>query len=87
MGSTIGGVTERISNLPNSLKLSGEIIAIIGNTPTSNRNYHTNKLVRMLSEKTGVRLEYFYALNYYLSGVEKEFFTSVVLNIFNPVFI
>jgi hypothetical protein len=47
-GSTIGGVAERISNLPTSLKLSGEIIAMIGNAPTSNRNYHTNELVRML---------------------------------------
>jgi deoxyribonucleoside regulator len=76
-GSTIGGVAERISNLPTSLKLSGEIIAMIGNAPTSNRNYHTNELVRMLSEKTGLRPEYFYAPIYCYSESEKEFFTSV----------
>lgn len=57
-GSTIGNVILKMDHFPQKLK--AELVPLIGNAPTSNRNYHTNELVRMFAEKTKAKPFYIY---------------------------
>jgi deoxyribonucleoside regulator len=75
-GSTIGDVVSNIARSNLNRALSGKIVPIIGNAPTSNRNYHTNELVRMLSEKTNLKPTYLYAPVICSSEVERDAFIS-----------
>ncbi len=75
-GSTIGDVVSNIARTNLNRNLSGKIVPIIGNAPTSNRNYHTNELVRMLSEKTSLKPTYLYAPVICSSEMERDAFVS-----------
>jgi len=71
-GSTIGEMAAKISELPVNRKLSGSIVPLIGNAPTSNRNYHTNELVRLMSLTTGLAPNYIYTPVICSTALEKE---------------
>lgn len=75
-GSTIGDIVSNIVRSNLNRNLSGKIVPIIGNAPTSNRNYHTNELVRMLSEKTLLKPTYLYAPVICASQSEKDAFVN-----------
>ena len=75
-GSTIGDIVSNIVRSNLNRNLSGKIVPIIGNAPTSNRNYHTNELVRMLSEKTLLKPTYLYAPVICASQQEKDAFVN-----------
>jgi deoxyribonucleoside regulator len=75
-GSTIGEIVSNIVRSNLNRNLTGKIVPIIGNAPTSNRNYHTNELVRMLSEKTLLKPTYLYAPVICASQQEKEAFVN-----------
>ncbi len=75
-GSTIGEVVSNIAKSNLGRGISGEIVPIIGNAPISNRAYHTNELVRMLSEKTQLKPSYLYAPVICASDAEREAFTG-----------
>lgn len=75
-GSTIGDIVSNIVRSNLNRNLTGKIVPIIGNAPTSNRNYHTNELVRMLSEKTLLKPTYLYAPVICASQQEKEAFVN-----------
>jgi deoxyribonucleoside regulator len=75
-GSTIGEVVSNITRSNLNKNLVGKIVPIIGNAPTSNRNYHTNELVRMLSEKTTLKPSYLYAPVICSSEMERDAFVS-----------
>ncbi|MGB7595601.1 MAG: sugar-binding domain-containing protein [Erysipelotrichaceae bacterium] len=75
-GSTIGDVVSNIARSSLNRNLAGKIVPVIGNAPTSNRNYHTNELVRMLSEKTSLKPTYLYAPVICSSEVERDAFIS-----------
>ena len=72
-GNTIGGIVERIDNRERYI-FSGTAVPLIGNAPVSHRNYHTNELIRMLSEKTSLISKYLYLPFLCSSHSEKEMF-------------
>ncbi|TFG82884.1 MAG: ArsR family transcriptional regulator [Erysipelotrichales bacterium] len=75
-GSTIGDVVSNMARSNLNRNLIGKIVPIIGNAPTSNRNYHTNELVRMLSEKTMLKPTYLYSPVICSSEQERDAFIS-----------
>ena len=72
-GNTIGGILERIDSKDRHI-FSGTVVPLIGNAPVSHRNYHTNELIRMLSEKTNLISKYLYLPFLCSSNIEKEMF-------------
>lgn len=72
-GNTIGGIVERIDNRERYI-FSGTVVPLIGNAPVSHRNYHTNELIRMFSEKTNLISKYLYLPFLCSSHNEKEMF-------------
>lgn len=83
-GSVIGNCIAKMEERPESRKFLGKVIPIISNAPISYRNYHTNELVRMLAEKTGLKAEYLYCPVICGNPSEKEIFmnTEQVKNMF-----
>jgi deoxyribonucleoside regulator len=75
-GSTIGDIVSNIARSSLSKNLAGKIVPLIANAPTSNRNYHTNELVRMLSEKTMLKPTYLYAPVICSSQSDRDAFVS-----------
>lgn len=75
-GSVIGSVIKKLSSLEPRKKLLGKVIPIISNAPVSYRNYHTNELVRMMAEATGLKAEYLYAPVICSSISEREIFMN-----------
>ncbi|MEG2306996.1 MAG: sugar-binding domain-containing protein, partial [Erysipelotrichaceae bacterium] len=57
-------------------KLLGKVIPIISNAPISYRNYHTNEIVRMLAEKTGLKAEYLYSPVICANASERDIFMN-----------
>lgn len=53
---------------------SGTVVPLIGNAPVSHKNYHTNELIRMLSEKTNLISKYLYLPFLCSFNIEKEMF-------------
>lgn len=53
-------ITEMESHEPYE-NLAGSVCPLMGNSEVSNRNYHSNELVRIFSAKTNARPEYLYA--------------------------
>lgn len=84
-GSVIGNCIAKINPEDRSRKLLGKMIPIIGNAPIAYRNYHTNELVRMFAEKTGLKAEYLYSPVICSNDSEREIFmnTEQVKHIFN----
>lgn len=83
-GSVIGSAIKKLDSLDLNKKILGEVVPIISNAPISYRNYHTNELVRMLCEITGLKGEYLYAPVICSSENEKDIFlnTDNVQNMF-----
>ncbi len=75
-GSVIGSVIAKMDPNERKRKLMGKVIPIISNAPISYRNYHTNELVRMLAEKTGLKAEYLYSPVICANDSEKEIFMN-----------
>lgn len=75
-GSVIGSCIAKIDPEERKRKLLGKVIPIIGNAPISFRNYHTNELVRMLAEKTGLKAAYLYAPVICGNDAEKDIFMN-----------
>lgn len=73
-GSVIGSCIAKMDSEERKRKLMGKVIPIIGNAPISFRNYHTNELVRMLAEKTGLKAEYLYAPVICANDSERDIF-------------
>ena len=84
-GSVIGSCIAKMDPNERKRKLMGKVIPIISNAPISYRNYHTNELVRMLAEKTGLKAEYLYSPVICANESEKKIFmdTIQVKNMFN----
>ena len=72
-GNTIGSLIEKIDNKSKYI-FSGTIVPLVGNAPVSYRNYHTNELARMFSEKTNLESKYLYFPFLCSSFSEKEMF-------------
>ncbi|MEG1946868.1 MAG: sugar-binding domain-containing protein [Lachnospiraceae bacterium] len=83
-GSVIGAAISKMDSANYKRKLLGKVIPIISNAPISYRNYHTNELVRMLAENTGLKAEYLYSPVICSNASEKEIFmnTEQVKHIF-----
>ena len=83
-GSVIGSCIAKMDPEERKRKLMGKVIPIISNAPISFRNYHTNELVRMLAEKTGLKAEYLYAPVICANDSERDIFmnTEQVKNMF-----
>lgn len=75
-GSVIGSVIKKLESLSPKKKLLGKVIPIISNAPISYRNYHTNELVRMMAEATGLKAEYLFAPVICSTLSEKEIFLN-----------
>lgn len=75
-GSVIGSCIAKIDPEERKRKLMGKVIPIISNAPISFRNYHTNELVRMLAEKTGLKAEYLYAPVICANDSERDIFMN-----------
>lgn len=84
-GSVIGNCIAKMNPQERTHRLLGEVIPIIGNAPISYRNYHTNELVRMMAEKTGLKAEYLYSPVICSNASEREIFmnTEQVKNMFD----
>ena len=76
-GSVIGDFINKFEPLDNSRKKLGKIVPIIGNAPISYRNYHTNELVRMFAEKSGLKCEYLYAPVICSNSDQKDLFMNI----------
>ncbi|MEG2799937.1 MAG: sugar-binding domain-containing protein [Erysipelotrichaceae bacterium] len=83
-GSVIGTAIAKMNADDYKRKLMGKVIPIISNAPISYRNYHTNELVRMLAEKTGLKAEYLYSPVICSNASERDIFmnTEQVKNMF-----
>ncbi|MEG0367922.1 MAG: sugar-binding domain-containing protein, partial [Coprobacillus sp.] len=77
-GSVIGSCISKMDPPERKRKLLGKVIPVIGNAPISYRNYHTNELVRMLAEKTGLKAEYLYSPVICANDSEKEIFMNTL---------
>lgn len=75
-GSVVGAVIKKLGSLSPKKKLLGKVIPIISNAPISYRNYHTNELVRMMAEATGLKAEYLFAPVICSTLSEKEIFLN-----------
>jgi len=75
-GITIGEIVLNINKSNLNKSLGGKIVPLIGNAPSSNRNYHTNELVRMICEKTAFIPTYLYAPVICTSKQEKDVFIN-----------
>lgn len=83
-GSVIGNCIAKMEEREGNRRFLGKVIPIIGNAPISYRNYHTNELVRMLAEKTGLKAEYLYSPVICANPSERDIFmnTEQVKNMF-----
>ncbi|MEF9962346.1 MAG: sugar-binding domain-containing protein [Erysipelotrichaceae bacterium] len=75
-GSVIGSAVAKINPGEFKRKLLGKVIPIISNAPISYRNYHTNEIVRMLAEKTGLKAEYLYSPVICANASERDIFMN-----------
>lgn len=75
-GSVIGAIIKKIDNFEPKRKLIGDVVPLISNAPISFRNYHTNELVRMLAEATGLNAQYLYAPVICSTPSEREIFLN-----------
>lgn len=75
-GSVIGAIIKKIENSEPKRKLIGNVIPLISNAPISYRNYHTNELVRMLADATGLNAQYLYAPVICSTPSEKDIFLN-----------
>ncbi len=75
-GSVIGSVIASYETRKANQKLLGKIMPIISNAPISYRNYHTNELVRMFAEKSGLKAEYLYMPVICANREERELFIN-----------
>lgn len=75
-GSVIGATIEKLELMEPKKKLLGEVVPIISNAPISYRNYHTNELVRMMCEATGLKGQYLYSPVICNSQTEKDVFIN-----------
>ncbi|MGL5979221.1 MAG: sugar-binding transcriptional regulator [Erysipelotrichaceae bacterium] len=60
-GSTIGRMALHYDAQPPKQQVGGVLVPLLANAPTSNRNYHTNELVRMMARSIGSDSRYLYA--------------------------
>lgn len=72
-GSVIGNC---ISKFQTNERYKGKCIPLISNAPLSYRNYHTNELVRMFADKTGLEAEYLYCPVVCANPNEREIFMN-----------
>ena len=75
-GSTIGSIVKKSESLGNQNKITGTVVPLIGNAPISYRNYHTNELVRMLADSTGLNGDYLYAPVICSTAYERDIFVK-----------
>lgn len=75
-GSVIGAIVKKIEANELQRKVSGDVIPLISNAPLSYRNYHTNELVRMMAEATGMNGKYLYAPVICSTASEREIFLN-----------
>lgn len=75
-GSVIGAIIKKVESNELQRKFAGDVLPLIGNAPLSFRNYHTNELVRMLAEATGMNGKYIYAPVICSTASEREIFLN-----------
>lgn len=74
-GAMIGQLTDIAKlNKDNIIGVQGEIFPLIGGIKASYRSYHTNELVRIFSEVTGLKSTYLYLPALLDSAKEKQLF-------------
>ncbi len=76
-GNMIGAVVELFQNMPQYLGFRGEVISLIGNSTTANKNYHTDALCRTFGEKTGLFPQFVHAPALLESSEELNFFKKL----------
>ncbi len=77
-GSTLGMIASGLER-GEDLHLSGEICPLIGGFKAIYRSYHTNELVRSMSEKMGLKATYLYLPALLVSKEEKDLYTATEL--------
>ncbi len=60
-GNIIGQMVSVLEKREPEAGIADDICPLLGNSGVSNRNYHSNELVRIFAEGTGARPEYLYA--------------------------
>ncbi len=74
-GSTLGFFSEALAT-GKDLSLSGNISPLIGGIKATYKSYHTNELVRVISEHTNLKAHYFYLPALLSSSEEKYLYKS-----------
>lgn len=77
-GSTLGMIASGLERME-PLQLTGEICPLIGGFKATYRSYHTNELVRTMSEKMGLKATYLYLPALVVSKEEKDLYTATEL--------
>ncbi len=75
-GSAVEDIIKRIKREVPKKKFAGDVIPLISNAPISYRNYHTNELVRMLADESGLNAKYLYAPVICSTPSEQEIFLN-----------
>jgi deoxyribonucleoside regulator len=76
-GNMIGGVVELLNARPGVMGMSGQVSSLLGNSTTANKNYHTDELCRIFSQKTGLTPNYVHAPALLESQEELNFYTKL----------
>jgi deoxyribonucleoside regulator len=73
-GYIIGTFTKTIETAEIQQKLDATVFPLIGNSSVSNRDYHSNEIIRVFAEKTGASPIYIHAPAFVESEQEKQLF-------------
>jgi deoxyribonucleoside regulator len=73
-GYIIGMLAHLLEKSENNSRLNAQVFPLIGNSPVSNRDYHSNEIIRILSEKTGATGLYLHAPAFLETAQEKALF-------------
>lgn len=73
-GYIIGMFTKAVEKAEIDARLDAAVFPLIGNSSVSNRDYHSNEIIRVFAEKTGASPIYLHAPAFLETGQEKQLF-------------
>jgi DNA-binding transcriptional regulator LsrR (DeoR family) len=73
-GYILGMFTKTVEAAEIQQKLDATVFPLIGNSSVSNRDYHSNEIIRVFAEKTGASPIYIYAPAFLETEQEKQLF-------------
>ncbi|MCE1252357.1 MAG: winged helix-turn-helix transcriptional regulator [Anaerolineae bacterium] len=76
-GYVIGMLTQFLEKSEAQQQLNASVFPLIGNSPVSNRDYHSNEIVRIFAEKTGAGGLYLHAPAFLETEQEKRLFEEL----------